>query len=150
MINIEKEISALFDKWNDALRSGKEKNVAMLYAHDALLLPTVDNKVRVGHEAIMGYFKDFLKLKPNGKVIERHITVLDKNNVADDGVYVFSIIENGKHNKVKARYSFIYEKIKGEWLIKVHHSSQMPHPKKKHYGVFNPKRWITSLYSMIN
>ena len=92
MDNVEKEITALFNKWNTTLQTGKPKEVAMLYAKDAVLLPTVDNAVRVGHEAIAGYFKNFLKLKPKGEIIERHISILDKNNVADDGVYAFSII----------------------------------------------------------
>jgi uncharacterized protein (TIGR02246 family) len=149
MKNTEKEVAELFNKWNDSLQTGKPEEVVKLYAEDAVLLPTVDNAVRIGYEEIKDYFKEFLKLKPKGEIIERHISILDKNNVADDGVYAFSIETNGRNKKIKARYSLIYEKIKGKWLIKVHHSSQMPNPEKKHYSIFNPKRWIIWLYSII-
>ncbi len=149
MDKIEKEIIALFDMWNAALQTGKAEEVVKLYAKDAVLLPTVDNAVRVGPEPIKGYFREFIKLKPKGKILERYITILDKNNVADDGVYAFAVIKNGKHETIKARYSFIYEKTKGKWLIKVHHSSRMPIPLKKHYSIFNPKSWIIWLYSKI-
>jgi uncharacterized protein (TIGR02246 family) len=149
MSDIEKEIAELFNKWNASLQTGKPEGVVKLYAEDAVLLPTVDNAVRIGYEAIKSYFREFIKLKPKGEIIERHISVLDKNNVADDGLYAFSIVANGKNKVIKARYSFIYEKIKGKWLIKVHHSSQMPNPDDKHYSILNPKRWITWLYSKI-
>ncbi len=50
------EISSLFDHWNEALQSGNAKNVAELYAPDAMLLPTVSNNVYQGREAIETYF----------------------------------------------------------------------------------------------
>ena len=43
------EITALFDQWNSALQTGDPKQVAALYAADAILLPTVSNQVRHNH-----------------------------------------------------------------------------------------------------
>ena len=50
------EITVLFDQWNSALQTGDPKQVAALYATDAILLPTVSNKVRHNHEEIEDYF----------------------------------------------------------------------------------------------
>ena len=40
------EILGTFDQWNNALKTGNPKEVVALYATDAILLPTVSNKVR--------------------------------------------------------------------------------------------------------
>jgi len=37
----DKDIAALFVRWNDALQSGDPQNVVDTYAQDSLLLPTV-------------------------------------------------------------------------------------------------------------
>ena len=53
------------------------------------------------------YFVDFLKLKPQGRIVERFIDTINDNTVADNGVYEFTLIKNGKAEEVMARYSFI-------------------------------------------
>ncbi len=47
----KKQIAALFDRWNAALRTGDPEKVAGLYAKDAVLLPTVSNRIRTDHPA---------------------------------------------------------------------------------------------------
>ena len=42
-------IAALFDEWNAALATKDPETVANLYAHDAVLLPTVSNEVGGEH-----------------------------------------------------------------------------------------------------
>ncbi|MFG3191053.1 SgcJ/EcaC family oxidoreductase [Streptomyces omiyaensis] len=42
----EREIAALFDRWNAALRSGDPERVTELYAEDAVLLPTASPRIR--------------------------------------------------------------------------------------------------------
>lgn len=41
-------IASLFDEWNAALATKDPQQVANLYAHDAVLLPTVSNEVGAG------------------------------------------------------------------------------------------------------
>lgn len=124
----ESDFNNLFDQWNAALQTGEPAKVAALYSEEAVLLPTVSNKVRFGHKDIEAYFVDFLKYKPKGKILPEHRffkAFSDKAGV-DAGVYEFELVKDGKTEKVKARYTFIYEKINGQWLITVHHSSAMP------------------------
>ena len=57
---MEKEILALFDAWNSALQTRDPKNVVALYETNAILLPTVSNKVRHTHDEIEDYFVHFV------------------------------------------------------------------------------------------
>jgi uncharacterized protein (TIGR02246 family) len=122
----KREIAALFDVWNDTLRTGGPHDMALLYAEDGVLLPTVSNQVRSNRVEIADYFEHFLALHPRGTINEQHIDVLDANTAVNSGVYTFDVIKEGQPTFVVARYSYLYEKIGGKWLIKSHHSSAMP------------------------
>lgn len=122
----KREIAALFDEWNDTLRTGGPHDMALLYAEDGVLLPTVSNEVRSNRVEIADYFEHFLALHPRGTINEQHIDVLDSNTAVNSGVYTFDVIKEGQPTFVVARYSYIYEKVGGKWLIKSHHSSAMP------------------------
>ncbi|MFJ4368277.1 SgcJ/EcaC family oxidoreductase [Streptomyces chartreusis] len=124
----KKEIGGLFDQWNSALATGDPEQVADLYAKDAVLLPTVSNKVRADRAGIVDYFEHFLANKPVGTKIETHVNVLDHNSAIDTGVYEFALTDpaTGEKSTVEARYTYAYEKRGGEWLIVNHHSSKMP------------------------
>lgn len=122
------QIAGLFDTWNKALQTGDSQKVASLYAKDAVLLPTVSNKVRTNHAEIVDYFDKFLQSKPVGKKVKTVVNVLDKDSAIDTGVYEFTLTDkaSGKKRVVEARYTYAYEKIDGKWLIVNHHSSAMP------------------------
>lgn len=122
----QREVAALYDRWNAALATGNPAAVVALYAPNGILLPTVSNEVRVGPEAIGRYFVDFLKLKPHGTINYREVRVLDDDTALDSGVYTFAITRIGKPAQVQARYTYVYEKVDGEWKIINHHSSAMP------------------------
>lgn len=118
----ESEIKALFDRWNQSLQTSNPKEVVKNYARDAVLLPTVSNTPRTTPSLIEDYFVMFLKKSPVG-VINQSTVRLGCNSASDVGIYTFTL--NGK-DQVRARYSFNYEFIDGQWLITHHHSSAMP------------------------
>src|SRR5687767_8803109 len=64
----DREIAALFDQWNSALKSGNVQSVVDLYAPNAVLQPTVSNKVRTTPAQIKDYFDHFMALKPVGQI----------------------------------------------------------------------------------
>ncbi len=87
----DKEIAGLFDRWNKALQTGNSTTVASLYASDAVLQPTVSNKVRATPAEIKDYFDKFLALKPVGEINYREIRRLGPDAAADNGVYTFTL-----------------------------------------------------------
>ena len=115
-------ISALFEEWTTALQTGSPKNVVALYEPNAILLPTISNKVRHNHEEIESYFINFLPKGPRGVINESNIR--NFGNIAiNSGVYTFSFNDG---NTVQARFTFVYRRNQERWLIIEHHSSAMP------------------------
>jgi len=119
----EDEVRGLFSLWNNALATLDPKQVAKRYAKNGVLLPTVSDTPRTDFSSIEDYFVNFLKLKPQGEILESHVTI-GKNTCSDVGIYEFSMGATGK--KVKGRYSFVYVWEDGQWKINHHHSSIMP------------------------
>ena len=116
------------DLWNDALATKNSRLVAKRYSKEAILLPTVSDEPRTDFKGIKSYFDNFLKLEPQGTILEGKIKVGD-NWANDAGIYEFKFGSTGE--TVKARYSFVYVKEGGKWRILHHHSSTMPEVKGK-------------------
>jgi uncharacterized protein (TIGR02246 family) len=117
------QVRELFDGWNASLATLDPEKVADRYAPDAVLLPTVSNKVRTDRAGIVDYFVKFLQNKPQGTILDSHVKVLGANAAIDTGTYRFAMADG---STVDARYTYVYERVDGEWLIVNHHSSAMP------------------------
>ncbi|MBU1329643.1 MAG: SgcJ/EcaC family oxidoreductase [Gammaproteobacteria bacterium] len=122
----DQQVASLFERWNAALQSGDSAKVTALYAENAVLQPTVSNRVRVNHAEIQDYFDHFLQAKPVGTINMREIRQVGPDAAIDSGVYTFALTQDGKVRNVQARYTFVYQKVAGEWKILKHHSSAMP------------------------
>jgi uncharacterized protein (TIGR02246 family) len=119
----EREIAALFDRWNSSLQSGDPHEVVANYAVRSVLLPTVSNKPRLTPEEKEDYFHHFLENKPFGRIDSRSIQI-DCTTAVDVGLYTFTFGTTGA--QVKARYTYTYKWDGKQWLITSHHSSAMP------------------------
>ncbi|MBT0570503.1 SgcJ/EcaC family oxidoreductase [Curvibacter sp. CHRR-16] len=118
----DKEIAALFDRWNASLQTGDAHKVVANYAKKSILLPTVSNQPRLTAEEKLDYFEHFLQRKPVGTIDMRNIEI-DCNTAVDAGLYTFKF---GDGSSVKARYTYTYKWNGKQWLITSHHSSAMP------------------------
>lgn len=118
----EKEVAALFDRWNSSLQTGEPKKVVQNYDKKSILLPTVSNKPRLTAEEKEDYFEHFLQRKPVGAIDSRSIEI-DCNTAIDAGLYTFTFADG---SSVHARYTFTYKWNGKQWLITSHHSSAMP------------------------
>lgn len=119
------DIAVLFEQWDQSLQTGSPSEVAKNYADDAILVPTVSNKVRHTHPEIEDYFQQFLRLKPDGRIEEQNIQIYCDVAV-NSGTYTFAVVKDGQPSDVKARFTFVYHKVGDRWLIVDHHSSGMP------------------------
>jgi len=124
----QREIEALFDRWNNSLQTGQPGMVVANYAEGSVLLPTVSNTPRVTVAEKKDYFLHFLKDRPEGKIDWRVIEI-GCNSAIDSGLYTFTFHATGA--TVKARYTFTYKWDGGKWLITSHHSSRMPEDCRK-------------------
>lgn len=118
----EKDILALFDKWNSALQTGDPKQVAALYETNGILLPTVSNQVRHNHAEIEDYFVHFLAKGPQGKIDEANVRTFGDIAI-NSGVYTFTFADGAV---VQARFTYVYRWNGQDWKIIEHHSSAMP------------------------
>ncbi|WHT22732.1 SgcJ/EcaC family oxidoreductase [Crossiella sp. CA-258035] len=119
----QQQIAALFQQWNAALATGQPTVVADLYTPGAVLLPTLSNEVRTSRAAILDYFKSFLAKGPSGRILSSTVTVLDRDTAMNNGTYLFTFKDG---STAQARFTYVYEKVGGRWLIAAHHSSAMP------------------------
>ncbi|RZL88638.1 MAG: SgcJ/EcaC family oxidoreductase [Variovorax sp.] len=119
----EREIAALFDRWNDSLQTGDPRKVVANYAVRSVLLPTVSNKPRLTPAEKEDYFVHFLQDKPRGRIDSRTIEI-GCTTALDTGLYTFTFAKTGA--QVKARYTYTYKWDGKQWLITSHHSSAMP------------------------
>jgi uncharacterized protein (TIGR02246 family) len=125
--NEKDEVNQAFAQWRTSLSSGSAENVVALYEKDAVLLATLAATPLTTQEQRMVYFAT-LTAKPKlaTTVTEEHIRLLGKNDAIVSGLYTFSFEENGKKVEIPARFSFVYEKENGKWMIIEHHSSKVP------------------------
>ncbi len=122
------EVSAFLTQWTDALKTKNPDIMTSLYADNAVLLPTLSNQPRMNHQTMRAYFVEFLKKKPVASINQTFIN-LGCNWASNTGIYTFQLTdekEPNKTKKAKARFSYVYEKVDGKWLIINHHSSVMP------------------------
>lgn len=119
----DKDIAALFDRWNESLKTGDPYKVVANYAPKSVLLATVSSKPRFTVDEKADYFHHFLQNQPDGRIDSRTIE-LDCNLAIDEGLYSFTFKKTGV--TVKARYSFTYKWDGMKWLITSHHSSKLP------------------------
>ena len=119
----EAEVAALFDLWNQSLKTGRAEKVVQNYAARSILLPTVSNKLRLSAAEKEDYFVHFLENQPVGSIDMRFVDI-GCNTALDAGLYTFSFAKTG--TKVSGRYSFTYGWDGQQWLITSHHSSVMP------------------------
>jgi uncharacterized protein (TIGR02246 family) len=119
----EKKIEALFDRWNESVRSGDAHKVVANYAEDSMLLPPVSSKVRLSPGEIEEYFEHFLADEPSVYIDLRRI-YLGCNVAVDAGLYTFTFARTGQ--VMPARYVYTYRWDGEQWLITSHHSSALP------------------------
>jgi uncharacterized protein (TIGR02246 family) len=119
----EEEIAALFDRWNDSLKSGNPHRVIAHYAPRSVLIPLFSTRPRLTLDDKEDYFHSFLKRRPVGYINSRTI-VLNCNTAIDEGLYTLSFPQNAPD--VKARYTFIYKWDGNQWLITSDHASLLP------------------------
>jgi len=115
------------EEWMETICSNNVENIVSLYQEEAVLLGTLDGKLRRGHGEIKEYFDFFVKLQPCGKIT----SIVEEDfghrrmGVAN-GTYDFDLTESGEKLVAPARFTFVLERTGTKWVIHSHHSSKIP------------------------
>jgi len=123
------EVAAATAKWAEAFSDEKPDRVLALYDKEAVLWGTLSPKRRDTPELIRDYFVTAFGALPGHKVSfgDQLIRVYG-NTAINTGYYTFSYTKNGEAKTLPARYSMVFLKRDGQWMIVDHHSSAMPAP----------------------
>jgi uncharacterized protein (TIGR02246 family) len=121
----ELDAGKLFDAWAEALASGETGRVTALYAPDAVLLPTLSNRMRRNTAEIADYFHEFLLGGPRARVLDEIVRTMGDVAV-HSGIYRFTMTALKGRPEIDARFTFVYEWQEHDWKIVAHHSSVMP------------------------
>lgn len=114
-------------EWLNAVESRDVASIVSLYKKDAVLLGTLDHKVRKGSKHIREYFDYFVSLKPRGRIT--HVVCDEVSGgaaVTANGFYDLELYDSDKPTKIKARFTFVLERGGSNWRIISHHSSKIP------------------------
>jgi uncharacterized protein (TIGR02246 family) len=123
----KEEVAAATTKWAEVFVIDDANPILALYDKEAVLWGTLSPTRRDDPAAIRDYFVKAFKALPGHKVTfgDQYIRVYG-NTAINTGYYTFSFVKDGETKTLPARYSFVYVKRNGKWLIVDHHSSAVP------------------------
>ncbi len=127
----KQDVAAAATKWAEAFSAETPDRIVALYDREAVLWGTLSPKRRDNSEAIRDYMVNAFKALPDHKVSfgDQLIRVYGDTAI-NTGYYTFTYTKGGESKSLPARYSFVYRKRGGQWMIVDHHSSAMPEPPK--------------------
>lgn len=120
------QIEAATKAWQTAYDSRDPKRIVSMYDPEAVLWGTAAKTIAPTPEAIWNYFKN-AESRPNARVAlgEQHIRVFGET-AFNSGYYTFTDVREGQVVPRPARFTFVFNKKAGKWLVVAHHSSAMP------------------------
>lgn len=120
--NEKEEVAAATREWAAAFDSRDPARLTALYDAEAILWGTAAKTMAKGPAAIAEYFKVLPRL-PSAKVTfsEQNIRVLGDVAI-NTGSYTFIFPKT----EWPSRYSMVFKRRDGKWLIVDHHSSRIP------------------------
>jgi len=123
------DVEAATGKWIDAFNRKSTRDIVALYAPDAVFFGTSSPLLRDKPELVRDYFKN---LPAQGDAVismEEHRVQVYGKVAINTGYYTRSLRQpDGKTVRNEARFTFVYEKRAGQWVIVNHHSSTLPQP----------------------
>lgn len=120
------EVTAATRAWGTAYDTRDPRQILARYAPDAVFWGTGSATLRATPEEIADYFKT-APAQPNGRVEFGDFKVRVWGDVAvSTGGYTFTDVRDGQTIRRPARFSFVFRRVNGQWLIVDHHSSAVP------------------------
>ena len=115
-------LEQLLNTWTETLLTKSTESMLSLYHNDAILLPTLSNKVCTNHTEIADYFDHFLSKGPRCELLDNYARDYDSIGT-NSGTYRFTTASG---DSLSARYTFVYSLSPESNMIIEHHSSLLP------------------------
>ena len=123
----KEDVGAATQAWIDGMNSHNAERVVALYDSEAVLWGTRSSTLRDTPATVRDYFKVLQTVPSSYKVVLGEQRIRIYGDIAiNTGTYTFSEDRDGKPFARPARFSFVYRKRDGRWLIVDHHSSAVP------------------------
>jgi uncharacterized protein (TIGR02246 family) len=126
MADDKSDVEAATARWLDAFNRKSSADIVALYAPDAVFFGTSSPVLRDTPELVADYFKGLATLGDAVISMGDHRVQVSGRVAVNTGFYTRTSVQDGKEVKNPARFSFVYEKRGGQWLIINHHSSAFP------------------------
>jgi uncharacterized protein (TIGR02246 family) len=120
------DVEAATARWIDAFNRKSSTDIVALYAEDAVFFGTSSPVLRDKPELVRDYFKSLATLGDSVISMGDHRVQVFGRIAINTGFYTRTSQQDGKPVQAPARFSFVYEKRGGRWLIVNHHSSALP------------------------
>ncbi|KAL7530619.1 hypothetical protein ACHAWF_003449 [Thalassiosira exigua] len=89
-----------------------------------VLLPTVSNTPRTNFASIKDFFVNFLKLKPQGKILESHVTVVHRGLYGQEGQGTIQLYLRARRRRVKDQPPLLLRNARGHGHRLAHHREE--------------------------
>jgi len=123
----QSEISRATAAWAEGMSRHDIDAVMALYDSDAVLWGTRSAQLRDNPERVREYFGVLRTVPASYKAVVGEQRIRVYGDIAiDTGTYTFSEVRDGKEVLRPARFSMVYHRRDGRWLIVDHHSSALP------------------------
>jgi uncharacterized protein (TIGR02246 family) len=124
----EDEVHARFEQWIATFNSHDADRLSQLFDRDARLLSTGGSEKPLdGRETIRVYFIPFMKRGDSVASDHDDAVKVFSNIGIETGYYHFNVTDpDGKADIWVSRYTFVFEKKDGNWMILHQHSSRVP------------------------
>ena len=126
MADDRSDVEAATGRWISAFNRKSSADIVALYAPDAVFFGTSSPVLRDKPELVREYFKSLATLGDAVISMGEHRVQVFGRVAINTGFYTRTAMQDGKEVKNPARFSFVYEKRGGQWLIVNHHSSAFP------------------------
>lgn len=120
------DVEAATQQWITAFNRKDARGIVALYAKDAVLFGTSSGTLRDKPELVWDYFKGIADLGNATISTGDHRVQVFGDVAVNTGYYTRMSIQDGKEVKNPARFTFVYQRRDGKWMIVNHHSSALP------------------------
>jgi uncharacterized protein (TIGR02246 family) len=120
------DVEAATQRWISAFNRKSTDEIVALYAPDAVFQGTSSPVLRDSPALVRDYFKGLANLGNSTMATGEHRVQVFGDIAINSGYYTRTSVDNGETTQSKARFTFVYARRHGTWLIVAHHSSALP------------------------